>query len=78
MLLAHFARVGRGAKAKEALGTSDNANSEQPLSDASHYVWQYLLLQTITILTKAGPRMLSVLFVTQVSVDSARAELHIS
>ena len=38
-----------------------------------------LLLQTILILTKAGPRMLSVYFVTKASVDEALPEQqHIS
>ena len=33
-----------------------------------------LLLQTIPLLRKAGPRMLSVRFVTKVSVNTARPE----
>ena len=59
----------------------DNANSEQPLSDAPHYVWQYFAVTIILImmLRKAGQRMLSVHFVTKVSVDVARSEQqHIS
>ena len=57
----------------------DDANSEQPLSDALNMFGSILLLQTIPILRKAGHRMLSGSFVTKVSVDAARPEQrHIS
>ena len=52
----------------------NDANSERP--QVKHHIMfgHILLLQTILILTKAGPRMLSVYFVTKASVDEALPE----
>ena len=61
---------------------NDDKMTMQILSSHSvmHHIMfgNILLLQTIPMLRKAGPRMLSVRFVTQVSVDSTRAQQHIS
>ena len=52
----------------------DYTNSEQSVSDAPQFFGNILLLQTIPMLRKAGPRMLSVRFVTQASADAAHPE----
>ena len=60
----------------------DYANSEEPLKDiifGKIIFGNILLLQTIPMLRTAGPRMLSVRFVTKASVDAVRLEQrHIS
>ena len=54
----------------------DNANSEQPLGDAPHYVWQYYAIMNHTNAKKGRAKMH---FVTKISVDAARSEQqHIS
>ena len=58
----------------------DNADSEQPLGDAPHHIWQYHAITSHSDAKKGGAtRMPSVHFVTKVSGDAARSEQqHIS